>query len=84
MLRGVGASVVAAMVGSLAALAITFVVIHVVVVYYRRRSLPPGPWPWPVVGNLFLLRGLSHRKLHKLANRYGGLMYIQLGINIHT
>lgn len=58
---------------------VTFLVIHFMVVYQRRLHLPPGPWPWPIVGNLSVLHGLAHRKLMKLAARYGGLMYIQLG-----
>jgi len=68
---------------TITALFVTFLVIHLVVVYQRRQHLPPGPWPWPVVGNLSVLNGLAHRKLQKLATRYGGLMYIQLGMYDH-
>jgi hypothetical protein len=65
--------------GTLTALAVTALVMHLVVVHHRRQKLPPGPWPWPIVGNLFVLHGRAHRKLQKLATTYGGLMYIQLG-----
>lgn len=46
----------------------------------RKRSLPPGPRPWPILGNAPLLgNGLLHRTLHALASKYGGLMYLRLG-----
>ncbi|KAG0563575.1 hypothetical protein KC19_8G042400 [Ceratodon purpureus] len=67
------------LVGTVTALVVTTLLIHLLVVYQRRQKLPPGPWPWPVVGNLFVLNGRPHRKLQKLAATYGGLMYIQLG-----
>jgi hypothetical protein len=60
------------------ALVVTLV-LHVAAVYQRRKKFPPGPWPWPVVGNLFLLRRQPYKNLQKLAAKYGGLMYIQLG-----
>jgi hypothetical protein len=61
------------------ALVVTSLVLHVVAVYQRRKKLPPGPWPWPIFGNLFLLRGQPYKNLQKLAAKHGGLMYIQLG-----
>ncbi|CAN6270159.1 unnamed protein product [Urochloa humidicola] len=53
----------------------------------RRRSqnsrnnytLPPGPRPWPVIGNLNLLSPLTHRSLHALSLRHGPLMTIHTG-----
>ncbi|XP_024359127.1 flavonoid 3'-monooxygenase [Physcomitrium patens] len=65
--------------GTIATLLISSLVIYVTVVYQRRKKLPPGPWPWPVVGNLAVLAGLPHRNLQNLAAKYGGLMYLQLG-----
>nr|XP_024379818.1 flavonoid 3',5'-hydroxylase 1-like [Physcomitrium patens] len=53
----------------------TIVVLYVAVVYQRRKKLPPGPWPWPIVGNLPVVFGSQK---HKLAHKYGGLMYLQL------
>ena len=57
----------------------------VAVLLRRRRSssskymLPPGPRPWPVVGNLNLIGPLPHRSMHELSTRYGPLMSLRFG-----
>ena len=46
----------------------------------RKRNLPPpGPRPWPVIGNLNLLGALPHRSIHELSARYGPLMSLRFG-----
>ncbi|XP_029122865.2 flavonoid 3',5'-hydroxylase [Elaeis guineensis] len=53
-------------------------------VQLRRRAapnlpLPPGPYGWPLIGSLPLLRPLPHAALAALAKRYGPIMYLKLG-----
>ncbi|XP_038601872.1 cytochrome P450 1B1 [Tachyglossus aculeatus] len=40
---------------------------------------PPGPFPWPLVGNLLQLGGAPHLALGALAGRYGPVFSIRLG-----
>ncbi|XP_023750882.1 cytochrome P450 CYP736A12 [Lactuca sativa] len=47
--------------------------------HVRRRKLPPGPMPLPIIGSLHLLGDLPHRDLHKLSQKYGSIMSIRLG-----
>lgn len=41
--------------------------------------LPPGPKPWPIIGNLHLIGALPHRSIHELSKRYGPLMQLRFG-----
>ncbi|KAK7388881.1 hypothetical protein VNO78_23708 [Psophocarpus tetragonolobus] len=41
--------------------------------------LPPGPRPWPIVGNLPHMGPAPHQSLAALAQRYGPLMHLRLG-----
>ncbi|XVF49973.1 hypothetical protein PTKIN_Ptkin04bG0059200 [Pterospermum kingtungense] len=41
--------------------------------------LPPGPKPWPIVGNLPHMGPMPHRGLAALARSYGPLLHLRLG-----
>ncbi|KAL6137419.1 hypothetical protein ACLB2K_062711 [Fragaria x ananassa] len=45
----------------------------------RKLNLPPGPKPWPIIGNLNLMGHLPHRSLHELSQKYGPIMQLRFG-----
>ncbi|XP_022997924.1 cytochrome P450 71A1-like [Cucurbita maxima] len=45
----------------------------------RRPNLPPGPKPWPIIGNLHLIGSLPHRSIHQLSKKYGPIMQLRFG-----
>ncbi|CAK9260280.1 unnamed protein product [Sphagnum jensenii] len=58
-------------------------------VLFKKSSslrLPPGPRPWPIVGNLLQLSqggGNLHETFSKWGKQYGPLLYLRLG-SVHT
>ncbi|XP_047326309.1 trimethyltridecatetraene synthase-like [Impatiens glandulifera] len=50
--------------------------------FFRRRrhlALPPGPKPWPIIGNLNLIGPLPHRSINQLTLKYGPIMQLRFG-----
>ncbi|CAG7819352.1 unnamed protein product, partial [Allacma fusca] len=49
----------------------------------RRSKLPPGPYQWPLVGNLFQVARADpkypHNAFMKLAEKYGEIMFLRMG-----
>ncbi|OWM66568.1 hypothetical protein CDL15_Pgr013785 [Punica granatum] len=45
----------------------------------RQLNLPPGPKPWPIIGNLNLIGPLPHHSIHELSKKYGSLMSLRFG-----
>ncbi|KAL0456320.1 UNVERIFIED_CONTAM: Trimethyltridecatetraene synthase [Sesamum latifolium] len=44
-----------------------------------KRKRPPGPNPWPIIGNLNLLGPIPHQSLHFLSQKYGQIMQLKFG-----
>ncbi|KAJ9131524.1 hypothetical protein P3X46_035179 [Hevea brasiliensis] len=44
------------------------------------HRLPPGPKPWPLVGNLPHLGHKPHHSMAALAQKYGPLMHLRMGL----
>nr|XP_024927272.2 (S)-N-methylcoclaurine 3'-hydroxylase isozyme 1-like isoform X1 [Ziziphus jujuba var. spinosa] len=48
----------------------------------RELPLPPGPKPWPVVGNIFQMGKKPHISITQLAEHYGPLISLRLGTQL--
>ncbi|PQQ08765.1 cytochrome P450 CYP736A12-like [Prunus yedoensis var. nudiflora] len=47
----------------------------------KKKRLPPGPRGFPIFGSLHLLSGeFPNKDLHRLARKYGDIMYMRLGL----
>jgi len=64
------------------ALGITSAIVFLVLDFWRKTycRLPPGPPRWPIVGNLLQLGKNPNESLFHLANKYGPLMCLSLGM----
>ncbi|XP_043721730.1 trimethyltridecatetraene synthase-like [Telopea speciosissima] len=59
--------------------ALAIILISQIITYRRRLNQPPGPKPWPIIGNLNLIGSLPHHSIHKLAQKYGPIMQLRFG-----
>ncbi|XP_047968835.1 sugiol synthase-like [Salvia hispanica] len=47
--------------------------------FRRRKRLPPGPTPLPIIGNMLQVGSQPHETFAELSKQYGSLMSIHLG-----
>ncbi|KAJ3692126.1 hypothetical protein LUZ60_012476 [Juncus effusus] len=45
-----------------------------------KYNLPPGPKPFPFIGNHQMIGQLPHRTVHSLSKKYGPIMYLRFGV----
>ncbi|KAF5478383.1 hypothetical protein F2P56_004946 [Juglans regia] len=68
---------------TLLCICITWVIIQAFRIVRSRtatpKKLPPGPKPYPIIGNLFDMGDKSHKSLAMLAQIYGPIMCLKLG-----
>ncbi|CAH1225024.1 CYP1A1 [Branchiostoma lanceolatum] len=48
--------------------------------YIRRWRMPPGPFPWPIIGNIPLFGGKTYLTFIDLAKTYGDVFSLKLGM----
>uniref|UniRef100_A0A4X2KUM6 Cytochrome P450 1A n=1 Tax=Vombatus ursinus TaxID=29139 RepID=A0A4X2KUM6_VOMUR len=63
---------------------VVFCLIYWVIESYSRRvpkglKRLPGPWAWPLIGNILTLGKNPHLALARLREKYGDVMQIQIG-----
>ncbi|XP_070793565.1 cytochrome P450 2C20-like isoform X1 [Pituophis catenifer annectens] len=66
--------------GVLLLLCIFFILFSSFQMYKKKRQLPPGPTPWPILGNLFQRDVLPlYKHYQKLADKYGPVFTVWNG-----
>jgi hypothetical protein len=53
--------------------------VYIRLLHLRRLRRPPGPRPWPIVGNLPHLGKMPHLALKELSKKYGPVMFLKVG-----
>ncbi|XP_065870137.1 probable (S)-N-methylcoclaurine 3'-hydroxylase isozyme 2 [Euphorbia lathyris] len=69
---------------SLLLLSVIFIIVLnlIISLLWKRRSLPPGPTPWPLIGNILQLEKKLHISMANLAKSYGPLISLKLGTQV--
>ncbi|XP_058085620.1 probable (S)-N-methylcoclaurine 3'-hydroxylase isozyme 2 [Magnolia sinica] len=69
-------------IGFLPLLFLFFVIAFLRPTFKRHKNLPPGPQPWPILGNLLQLGNKPHATLAHMARIYGPLISVRLGAKL--
>nr|AGT55835.1 flavonoid 3'-hydroxylase [Lycium ruthenicum] len=60
----------------------SFLLHFILCLFFRKRyplPLPPGPKPWPIIGNIVHLGPKPHQSTAAMARTYGPLMHLKMG-----
>lgn len=64
-------------------LVLLLLLVLVISILFLRRpaklQLPPGPRPFPIIGNVHQIGSQAHRSMHKLSQTYGPIMSLYFG-----
>ncbi|KAL0452520.1 UNVERIFIED_CONTAM: (S)-N-methylcoclaurine 3'-hydroxylase isozyme 1 [Sesamum latifolium] len=66
-------------------LSLIFVLLFMIIKCIARGAspaIPPGPFPWPVIGNFLQVREDPHIKLSRMARTYGPIMSLRVGARL--
>ena len=64
----------------LATIVVAILIYHIIKLITRPSlPLPPGPRPWPIIGNFPHMGPVPHHALAALAHTHGPLMHLRLG-----
>ena len=62
-----------------------FVLLLAYILYQRLRfKLPPGPRPWPIVGNLYAIKPIRFRCFAEWAQAYGPVVSVWFGSTLNV
>ncbi|GAB2221688.1 hypothetical protein Droror1_Dr00012873 [Drosera rotundifolia] len=63
---------------------VTFVIISYSINHKLRYKLPPGPKPWPVVGNLYDIKPVRFRCFYEWSKVYGSIISVWFGSTLNV